>query len=144
MGFFNKKQLGGYGSYQAPTMQGGLGILGGSIGRTVAPSTFVAPDQKSFLNVFDAAKKGFDGGRGNFNQAMQNTQGITSNNPGMVAGQYGNLLPYAMNYWGKRFDKGRVKTKDLKAYGAPQFNSGDEFAKWAQFQPMNYGRKFKF
>lgn len=130
-----------YGGYTGPVMpiqQGGLGIAGATPGRVSSPSSYIAPTQAAYGNVYKAASKNAQRNNG----GILNVTGMTIQ-PGEVAGQYAGLLPDAKQYWidyyNKKmqrrgqdyFQKGR-----FKGMGAPTFASGEEFADWMSGQVM--------
>ena len=133
-----KPIYGGYQGISAPILQGGLGIAGGTAGRVSSPSSYVAPTQAAYTNVYDAAAK-----NAKKTGALLNVQGMTTQ-PGEVSGQYAGLLPDAKQYWSDKYNKIMQKkgadyfTKGrFKGMGSPNFSNGEQFADWMSTQVMN-------
>lgn len=133
-----KSVYGGYQGTFAPILQGGLGIAGGTAGRVSSPSSFIAPTQQAYDNVYKAAAN-----TAKKSGALLNVQGMVTQ-PGEVSGQFYGLLPDARQYWIDKYNKGVARKGQkffesgrFKGMGAPTFASGDEFADWMTTQVMN-------
>lgn len=94
-----------------PLVQGGIGIAQGGYGRVSAPSSFVAPNQSAYGNMYGAAMENLGFGRRQMPQAEQQLGSMNGMpaNAAIAPFQYGGLMPYAQNQWQTQFS-------DLRPY----------------------------